>query len=87
MSQVIAMANRLQEAEQTILRLKEALETGSSRVLQQSDFANPIASPALEARAERRNNPTQHQGQILTKEPTSEELLSDLSLDEHGKVS
>lgn len=87
MSQVIAMANRLQEAEQTILRLKEALEAGSSPALQQTDFANPSASPALEARKERRNNPTQQPGQTFFKEPTSEELLSDLSLDEHGKVS
>jgi hypothetical protein len=87
MSQIIAMANRLQEAEKTIIRLKEALETGSSPALQQTDFSNPSASPALEARTVSRNNPTQLQGQIFSKEPTSEELLLDLSLDEHGKVS
>ena len=87
MSQIIAMANRLQEAEQTILRLKGALEAASPPTVQQTASANPSASSVSETQPERMDNRTRHQDQILSKEPTSEELLSDLSLDEYGKVS
>ncbi|KAL2815054.1 fungal-specific transcription factor domain-containing protein [Aspergillus cavernicola] len=86
MSQIIAMANRLQEAEQTILKLKKALETEPSPVYHPTT-ANQSVSPASEGHLGHPGNSTQHRARSSSTEPTSEELLADLSRDEHGKIS
>jgi hypothetical protein len=87
MSQIISMANRLQEAEQTILQLRKDLERGSSPLYNQTALANTTASPEHEVQPQHREDIAQHRVHIPLNESTSEELLSDLSLDEHGKVS
>lgn len=87
MSQIVAMASRLQEAEQMILQLKKQLEMESEPVSKQPGSANVTTSPASESRLEHRATRAQPHVRSLSNEPTSEELLSDLSLDEHGKVS
>lgn len=87
MSQIISMANRLQEAEQTILQLKKELERESSPLYNQTALVNPTASSEHEVQPRHSENIDQHRVHILSNEPSSEELLSDLSLDEHGKVS
>ena len=87
MSQIISMANRLQEAEQTILQLSKDLERGSSPLYNQTALANATASPEHEIQPQHREDITRHRVHIPLNEPTSEELLSNLSLDEHGKVS
>jgi hypothetical protein len=82
MSQVIAMAKRLQEAEETVLELKKALDSRSvtrqNQLPPRQGGVDPV-HPSIGA-----FEPVHKE---TSKESTSEELLSDLSLDEHGKVS
>lgn len=87
MSQIISMASRLQEAEQTILQLRKDLERESAPLYNQTALVNATASPEHEVQPQHRDNIAQHRVHIPSNGPTSEELLSDLSLDEHGKVS
>ncbi|KAL4779966.1 fungal-specific transcription factor domain-containing protein [Aspergillus varians] len=88
MSQIIAMANRLQEAEQTIIMLKKELEREHSPVYHPTSvnlIASP-ASPASEHYMAHNGNLNQYRAHSSSTEPTSEEL-SDLSRDKHGKIS
>lgn len=85
MSQIIAMANRLQEAEQTIAELKKVLETESSPGYRGTS-PNRSNVPALESHVEIEDNGVQDRADSVSAELTSGELLSDLSLNEHGKV-
>lgn len=87
------MAERLQEAEQTVLELRKALEAKSLSPPQHTAFAESSVSwtvsghsPTSSAQSEGRKSFPQRQDRSPSKEPTSE-MLSDLSLDEHGKVS
>ena len=94
MSQIVAMAKRLQEAEQAVLDLKRALDAKPS--IASSDLADDFTptvtrrgseqSSVGDLKSVRRESFVRAQGRSPSKEPTSEELLSDLSLDEHGKV-
>lgn len=81
MSQVIAMARRLQDAEQMVLDLRKALASRSDRqaasVSTQRASDDPAHASAVTFQPMHQDN---------SKEPTSEELLSDLSLDENDKV-
>ena len=94
MSQIIAMAKRLQEAEQSVFELKKALDSKPSPPPSQSiDDITPTMtrrgsehSSIGDLHSVRRESFVRPQGRSPSKEPTSEELLSDLSLDEHGKV-
>lgn len=94
MSQIVAMAKRLQEAEQTIIELRNALEARPSpehQTPRMSDLTSNISGTSSEfAKAElvlgSQEGRLPRQARSPSKEPTSEELLSDLSLDEHGKV-
>ncbi len=82
MSQVIAMARRLQEAEQTIADLRKALEVKAPHHAHVNGTVNMEGSDGSLGR--------RHTAQLVMRspprEPTSEELLSDLSLDGNGKV-
>ena len=87
MSQIIAMANQLQEAEKTIHKLTRALDAQSSLVVQQTTLTSQGGAPAaLESTWEPRGSATRPPDETVPAEPTSEELLSNLSLDGHGKV-
>lgn len=81
------MAVRLQEAEQTILQLRKDLEKESSPLYDQATLVEPTASLEHEPQPQHRDSVAQHHVAIASNGPTSEELLSDLSLDENGKVS
>lgn len=101
MSQIVSMARRLQEAEQTVAELRRALD---SRPAQPQTIQNPTcpADPSADMSTAgepsrhgpvipggapgRMNGLIRHQGRSPSKEPLSEEFLSDLSLDEHGKA-
>ncbi len=85
MSQIIAMANRLQEAEQTIVELKRMLETETSPG-HRGTAADRNRTTELEPHVEVEDNSVQDRANSVSAEFTSGELLSDLSLDEHGKV-
>ncbi|KAL2867481.1 Zn(II)2Cys6 transcription factor [Aspergillus lucknowensis] len=87
MSQIVAMANRLQEAEQTILRLQKALETQSSPNSTGTGEEPSGVSPSSETRSGSGGDSAHTRPRNQSNEPTSEELLSDLSLDGHGKIS
>ncbi|GAD99980.1 hypothetical protein FG01795.1 [Paecilomyces variotii No. 5] len=89
MSQIIAMANRLQEAERTILELRKALEAAemSSPDNTQGSTAHQSTSPDSAAASARGGDPDQNRSGKSTDEHLGEELLSDLSLDENGKIS
>ncbi|KAL4757111.1 uncharacterized protein BDW70DRAFT_163858 [Aspergillus foveolatus] len=87
MSQIVAMAKRLQEAEQTILRLQQALEAQSPDSNGTNIDSPDSASPRFEARLGIGGNSARMRPRNPSNEPGSEELLSDLSLDEHGMIS
>jgi len=93
MSQIMAMAKRLQDAEQTVADLRRALE-----VRGQSHSRNVASSSASDSPMETNaaSDPghvpqRRHTSQVIvrspSREPTSEEMLSDLSLDSNGRVS
>jgi hypothetical protein len=101
MTQIVAMAKRLQDAERTIRELTRALDERSLQQVRQSALPDPFgesipppSSAQAQARApaprhpapEQRRSVSQAQSRGSSKEAFSEELLSDLSLDEHGKV-
>lgn len=97
MSQIIAMARRLQEAEETIAELKSTIAARQPQlqhisasvdptdisVVGEQSGGNPTPSSSLDIR----HSFDRPQGRSPSKEPLSGELLSDLSLDEHGKAS
>jgi len=99
MSQVVAMAGRLQDAENTIAELRAALEQASHRLEEDSPGKTPqdgsqsshINSPV--SATTRSHNYQNTETSALTRVDTDttlapeEELISDLSLDQHGKVS
>ncbi|KAL3428886.1 fungal-specific transcription factor domain-containing protein [Aspergillus tetrazonus] len=87
MSQIVAMAKSLQDAEQTILRLQQALEAQSPDSNGTNLESPDNASPRFEARLGTGGSSAHMRPRNLSNEPASEELLSDLSLDEHGKIS
>lgn len=97
MSQIVGMAKRLQEAENTIAELKKALEektqsqsdkstTPGSEYQSKAVLNNPDASGGrfLDVDDDRRG--ANFRRRRLSKESSSEVLLNDLSLDETGKV-
>ncbi|KAI0125266.1 fungal-specific transcription factor domain-containing protein [Xylariales sp. AK1849] len=96
MSQIIGMAKRLQEAEATIAELKTALEgknvTGYEKTSNPvPDTQSPIAASQPEVAGPRVPLPNALYASSLPdrtspKGSTTEELLSDLSLDESGKI-
>lgn len=86
MSQIVAMAKSLQDAEQTILRLQQALEAQSPDSNGTNLESPDSSSPRFEARLGTGGSSAHMRPRNPSNEPASEELLSDLSLDEHGKV-
>ncbi|KAL4751810.1 hypothetical protein BDW72DRAFT_192670 [Aspergillus terricola var. indicus] len=87
-SQIVAVAKRLQEAEQTILKLQQALEAQSSPGSNGTNLESPDgASPRSDTLLSTAGTSARIGPRNLSNEPASEELLSDLSLDEHGKIS
>jgi hypothetical protein len=97
MSQIIAMARRLQEAEETIAELKSAIAARPPQPQNVGASVDPTDIPVVGERSrgyalpssslDIRHNFDRPPGRSPSKEPLSEELLSDLSLDEHGKAS
>jgi len=96
MSQIIAMAKRLQDAEQTVADLRRALEArGPSTGLAASEASSSgeslmEAKPAVDlGRLPQVSGGMAHLLQQKVRTPprdSAEELLSDLSLDGNGKV-
>jgi phage shock protein A len=98
MSQVVAMAGRLQDAENTINELRAALEqatqnqeqNGLRQTVQYDSQSSHISSPssATIRFQDFQNTGTDTMTHIKTDADLAiqEESLSDLSLDEHGKV-
>lgn len=94
MSQIIAMAKRLQEAEATIVELQKALQEAGelkpppSPAPHHQAPAAVAAHPASGSRLPlpRTNYSLGNPGSKLSRGSTTKELLSDLSLDANGKV-
>jgi hypothetical protein len=99
MTQIVAMARRLQDAERTIRELRRALDDRSSLQARQSAQLDPFGGavhrihtlpvhpPApMHVTPEARRSHSVPQSRVSSREPFTEELLSDLSLDENGKV-
>jgi hypothetical protein len=97
MSQVVAMAERLQDAENTITELRAALEQAThqretdtlGRTIQDDSHSSHISSPISATDFHGiRNTDTDTLTRVKTNSSLTveEELLSDLSLDENGKV-
>ena len=87
MSQIIAMAKRLQECEEIIENLKnqETSPSGprtSMNILHQSQLPEPTRSPA----PDQSNSSLLYDSSNSVEAANSEDLLTDLSLDENGKV-
>lgn len=87
MSQIIAMAKRLQECEDIIetLRKNEASRCGSMGSLNEVTQSE-TCGPEPNTIAYKSNSSLPHEAEISEKAKTSEDLLTDLSLDENGKV-
>ena len=87
MSQIIAMAKRLQECEEIVekLKIQEASLSGSRtsmNILHQSQLPEPTRSPA----PDQSNSSLLYDSSNSVEATNSEDLLTDLSLDENGKV-
>lgn len=92
MSQIIGMAKRLQEAEATIVGLQKALQ----EAIVPKEALDPRPGEHTPVAAERptagsrvalpKTTYSLGQGTKPSRESTTEELLSDLSLDASGKV-
>ncbi len=95
MSQIIAMAKRLQDAELMVADLRRALEgkgTSSSNgrtavPLSVSPDSSLDVKVVPEMAGPQRRRASQAIVRSPSREPTSEEMLSDLSLDSNGRVS
>lgn len=92
MSQIVAMAKRLQDAEQTIEELRRSLDERSLHDSRTS-FSNDqtilgVQEGDNDAIADRSHNRPSPPLAVRSpsKEPTPKDMLSELSLDENGKV-
>ncbi|KAK9802157.1 putative Fungal-specific transcription factor domain-containing protein [Seiridium cardinale] len=96
MSQIIGMAKRLQEAEATIVELKKALAEQMAVEAEKSPTPGPASEeltitttrsiPRARAAIPRPAYGLSNSGSNASRESTTEELLSDLSLDASGKI-
>lgn len=96
MSQIVGMAKRLQEAEATIVELRRALDQMASDPKRPTTSSDSLGGHTSAAQASGSlpgtyidtSHATYALGRSVAKsrESTTEELLSDLSLDASGKV-